>query len=88
MKEKPPLPKLPDFNVGFYRHTTSGKLVRVLFLAWDEETLDTSAPRARVVYHDWDPISTVRFGRRLEIFTGEVEFEGRMVKRFEYIGPA
>lgn len=52
MSEKPPLPELPRINAGFYRHTTTGKLVLVTHVSWDEETLGTDSPRSRVNYQE------------------------------------
>lgn len=53
---KKPLPELPKIILGLYRHTMTGKLVRVTGVSWDEETLDGDSPRARVNYEETNEV--------------------------------
>jgi hypothetical protein len=69
-------------KLGLYKHSKSGNVVRVLFIAKHSETLEDF-----VVY---DHLGTNDLSsywiRPISMWEEEVDINGQSVKRFEYIG--
>jgi hypothetical protein len=75
---------LPQIKPGLYKHF-KGMIVNVIGISFDTET-----EKPYVVYIDFSKDSLGRtaglWHRPLEMFLGEKEVNGKMIKRFEYIG--
>lgn len=69
-------------KIGFYKHYKKGDIVKILGVAKHSETLEDL-----VVY---DHLGTNELSdlwvRPLAMFLEDVEVDGKMVKRFEYMG--
>ncbi|MDD2935257.1 MAG: DUF1653 domain-containing protein [Candidatus Pacebacteria bacterium] len=75
---------MEEIKLGKYKHF-KGTFVEVIGLAYDSETLERV-----VVYLHPDPVKglgeNTMWVRPLEMFTEIIERDGKMMKRFEYIG--
>ncbi len=69
------------FKLGIYRHY-KGKFYRAHFVAHHSETLDEMVVYETMYENDLSKFWT----RPLKDFTNEVEYEGRIVPHYEYIG--
>lgn len=65
---------------GIYKHSKTGKLYKVHFVAKHSETLEDL-----VVYEALYESETKYWVRPQHMFTEEVELEGKKVPRFEFI---
>ncbi|MCK4918319.1 MAG: DUF1653 domain-containing protein [Candidatus Pacebacteria bacterium] len=75
---------MEDLKLGKYKHF-KGMEVEVIGIALDSENLEKM-----VVYNHPDPVkgegSDTMWVRPLDMFIETIERDGKMVKRFEYIG--
>ena len=75
---------MAEIKLGKYRHF-KGMDVEVVGVAMDSETMEKM-----VVYNHPDPVkgegSNTMWVRLLDMFTETVERDGKVIKRFEYIG--
>lgn len=68
-------------KTGIYKHSKTGNLYRVHFVAKHSETLEDM-----VVYEALYENPKSKFWvRPLSLFTGEVEFNGKIVPRFVFV---
>ena len=71
-----------ELKIGFYKHFKKGDIVKVLGTAKHSETLEDL-----VVYdHLGNNALSDLWVRPLAMFLEDVEVDGKMVKRFEYVG--
>ena len=75
---------MAEIKLGKYRHF-KGMDVEVVGVAMDSETMEKM-----VVYNHPDPVkgegSNTMWVRPLDMFMETIEREGKVIKRFEYIG--
>ena len=72
---------IPTIKAGVYRHTKSGKDYEVIGVA-----LQTETEEFLVVYRPLYDNEYELFSRPYAMFIEEVEFDGKRVNRFDYIG--
>lgn len=82
MSDTQPIAAAPDLPIGTYRHYKGGTY-QVLMLACDEAT-----HQWLVIYkalYDTGGMPTI-WARTYDIFTSDVEWEGKLTKRFKHVG--
>lgn len=81
MTASPQRETIPTIKAGVYRHTKSGKDYEVIGVA-----LQTETEEFLVVYRPLYDNEYELFSRPYAMFIEEVEFDGKRVNRFDYIG--
>lgn len=71
-----------DLRLGVYEHYKTGKKYRVLGVAKHSETLEDLVVYEALYENEMSKL----WVRPLEMFLGEVEFGGKRVPRFRYLG--
>jgi hypothetical protein len=68
-------------KTGIYKHSKTGNLYKVHFIAKHSETLEDM-----VIYETlYDNKMSKFWARPLSMFIGEIELDGKKVPRFEYL---